>query len=234
MDHSAPSKVALIVDALRQDPLRSLVRMRRSEGVHDALLQRFQQNLPQASLDGAVLLSDRDQLLRRMPKGGVVCEIGVAEGAFSRQILEVCAPDRLHLVDPWDDTTNPAYSESSHARLEKTLGDEIALGRVQMHRGYSTEVLPTLEADSVDWVYIDGAHDYVSVARDLELCTRVVKPGGIIAGHDYVRWVSPTARYGVVEAVNEFVHATGATFLYLTNQYDKHDSFALRLPVPGD
>ena len=41
----------------------------------------------------------RGRLLDKVPKGGTAAEIGVWEGQFSRRILEICAPDRLHLID---------------------------------------------------------------------------------------------------------------------------------------
>ena len=110
--------------------------------------------------------------------------------------------------------------------------DEIASGQVVVHRALSTEVLSTFADDYLDWLYIDAAHDYSSVADELKVSARIVKGGGLIAGHDYIRWVSPTARYGVMEAVNEFAMETRSPFAFLTNQFDKHESFALTLHKP--
>ena len=39
----------------------------------------------------------RIDLLRLIPPGGEVAEIGVAEGDFSKHILSAAAPTRLHL-----------------------------------------------------------------------------------------------------------------------------------------
>jgi predicted O-methyltransferase YrrM len=39
--------------------------------------------------------------------------------------------------------------------------------------------------NSLDFVYIDAAHDYRSVWADLQAWFPIVKTGGIIAGHDY-------------------------------------------------
>lgn len=72
------------------------------------------------------------------------------------------------------------------------------------------DVVQTVVADSLtaaaqfadgtlDFVYIDGAHDYDSVVADLAAWTPKVKPGGLIAGHDY----NPGAWPGVVRAVQE-------------------------------
>jgi predicted O-methyltransferase YrrM len=40
-----------------------------------------------------------------------------------------------------------------------------------------------------DFIFIDAAHDYESVKTDIQGWMTKVKPGGILAGHDYVdRW----------------------------------------------
>jgi predicted O-methyltransferase YrrM len=38
---------------------------------------------------------------------------------------------------------------------------------------------------SVDFVFIDGAHDYESVRKDSQNALRIVRPGGVILWHDY-------------------------------------------------
>jgi hypothetical protein len=54
--------------------------------------------------------------------------------------------------------------------------------------------------DRFDLVFIDAAHDYESVRDDINAWLPLVKPGGIICGHDYCQeWP------GVVEAVNELL-----------------------------
>lgn len=43
----------------------------------------------------------RLKLLKSMPKSAVCAEIGVWKGKFSKTILEITLPKRLHLIDPW-------------------------------------------------------------------------------------------------------------------------------------
>jgi cephalosporin hydroxylase len=53
---------------------------------------------------------------------------------------------------------------------------------------------------SLDFVFIDAAHDYDNVKADIEAWFAKVKKGGYIGGHDYSEsWL------GVVNAVNEFL-----------------------------
>ena len=51
---------------------------------------------------------------------------------------------------------------------------------------------------SLDFVFIDAAHDYENVKADIEAWYSKVKIGGYIGGHDYPGF------QGVVQAVNEF------------------------------
>lgn len=208
----APEAARLFVRARREDRrLRSKVASIRSE------LQA-----------GARLAPDRRALLERLPKGAVAAEVGVAEGRFSELILEVARPGVLHLIDPWD-LDVPAYSPARYELLRERLAAERDAGRVVLHRGYSVESLAGFEDGSLDWAYLDAAHDYASVKADLEALAPKVRPGGLIAGHDYVRWASATDRYGVVEAVNGFVNETGSRLIALTNEGGKHDSYAFQV-----
>jgi predicted O-methyltransferase YrrM len=62
----------------------------------------------------------------------------------------------------------------------------------------SVDAARTFEDNSLDFVFIDAAHDYENVRADLTAWYPKVKPGGMLAGHDHT-WP------GVVKAVNEFV-----------------------------
>lgn len=54
----------------------------------------------------------------------------------------------------------------------------------------------------VDLVFIDGAHDFVSVMKDSENALRIVKSGGVILWHDY----------GVVEGVTAALNGLGKRY----------------------
>ena len=140
--------------------------------------------------------ASRSYLLCRMPKGSVCAEIGVHEGEFSRQILDEVEPQRLNLIDPW----------KQEQEVMERVAEEIASGRVQVHRNPSSEVHEAFEDSYFDWVYVDGNRLYEYVMQDLELYYPKVKAGGYLTGDDYgVRgfWGN-----GVQKAVDEFVSRT--------------------------
>src|ERR671926_1686107 len=61
--------------------------------------------------------ANRERLLRRMPKQSVCAEIGVDQGAFSKRILRIVEPRRLHLVDPWKHEEGERYRASRYGGL---------------------------------------------------------------------------------------------------------------------
>jgi hypothetical protein len=143
---------------------------------------------------------DRDFLLDLLPAGSVGAEIGVHEGDFSRRILRLARPRRLHLIDPWRYESAETHAQSLYggrlggdqARMDaryaavlRRFRREVASGQVDVRRQRSDEACAAFEDDSLDWVYIDGDHRYEQVLRDLELYSRTVKPGGLLTGDDY-------------------------------------------------
>lgn len=173
---------------------------------------------------------DRSAFLEALPKGGEVAEMGVAHGDFSAMILDICKPSKLHLVDFWG---SERYA-SGRVRVETRFQQQIQEGRVVIDLGLSTDVLPRFRNGQFDWVYIDTDHGYEVTAAELELARTKVKPGGIIAGHDYItgNW-DGGVRYGVVEAVHEFCVKYNWELILLTHETDRHLSFAIReLPAP--
>lgn len=170
------------------------------------------------------ILTDREAFLAVLPKHSYVAEIGVARGDFSKRILEITKPKKLHLIDSW--AHDDRYLDLGDF-IKDRFQQEIKLGIVHVHRGISTEAMQKFESKIFDWVYIDTNHDYNTTTRELEICRTLVKSDGIIAGHDYVTysWLGQN-RFGVVEAVHEFCLKHYWEMIYLTHESHRHLSFA--------
>lgn len=69
----------------------------------------------------------------------------------------------------------------------------------------SSEAAELYEDGSLDFVFIDAGHTYSEVKEDIKLWARKVKPGGLLAGHDYSKHFP-----GVIKAVKELLpnHST--------------------------
>jgi len=178
-------------------------------------------------------------VLEATPAGSVCAEIGVWNGDFAAQILDVVAPSKLHLVDPWVFMTGVAYADARyggglaanqsamdelHAGVLRRFAGPIAEGVVEVHRSDSGDAASVFADASFDWVYVDGNHLYEFVRRDLRLYDAKLKPGGILAGDDYgfPGWWED----GVTRAVDEFVLESG----YDVVAFAAHQ-FVLRKPA---
>ena len=57
--------------------------------------------------------------------------------------------------------------------------------------------------ETLDFVYIDGNHDYEFVKNDIEIYYAHLKKGGVIGGHDFYNGFAKTHN-GVVTAFTQF------------------------------
>lgn len=170
------------------------------------------------------IVPDREKLLQYLPKNGMVAEIGVDRGDFSQSILAANQPEKLHLIDSWID---PRHSDEALNCVKTRFASHIDSGNVQIHRGPSDEQLEHFPDHYFDFVYIDSDHSYRTTTKELDVCRRKVKSGGIIAGHDYVVGTNSGYRYGVIEAVNEFCVHNRWEMIYLTHERHRHLSYAI-------
>jgi len=218
MIHLFPKKLQTALFKLGMLPVRAIRRKEEGTIPMPALSAKHVHNLR--------IVPDREALLALMPKGGVVAEMGVDHGDFSEKILAITQPAQLCLIDVW---ASNRYHDGLATLVQGKFKAQIANDSVKICRGYSTTEMAKFPDATFDWVYIDTDHSYATTAAELALCKGKVKPGGIIAGHDFVTgsWINGV-RYGVVEAVHEFCIAYEWELIYLTHETDRHLSFAVR------
>jgi hypothetical protein len=182
--------------------------------------------LKKINIQNCKVLLDREELLGHLPKGSIVAEIGVNKGEFSQQIIDVCEPEKLHLIDAWH---SERYHEGLALLVEKKFTQQISSDLVEINRGLSTDVVDSFPSDYLDWIYIDTVHDYDTTKIELEKYSKKMKNGGIIAGHDYSmgNWVKGY-KYGVIEAVHEFCVNNHWELIFLTVDFTENQSFAIR------
>ena len=143
----------------------------------------------------------------------VGAEIGVAAGKNALEILKRNPTMKLYLIDPWN-----RYSRSiTESRAEKRLANARAIlseYNAVFIRMTSMDGVKEFADRSLDFVYIDGLHDFDNVMLDLIHWTRKVKVGGIISGHDYF----PLQRGGVIKAVDAYCSAHGISGPFLVRE----------------
>ena len=73
---------------------------------------------------------------------------------------------------------------------------------IHLIQGNSNKVLNKMDMSKIDYVFLDGGHEYNTVKNDLDNCIEVIKKGGTVLCDDYNLGSAP----GVKEAINEFVN----------------------------
>lgn len=122
-------------------------------------------------------------------------EVGVFMGENAKNMLENCPNLNLILVDPYlaNDvnltTVNlEKYSIEGADDLMHNMLDRLSEfnGKFELMREHSASAALKIKNGYLDYVYIDGAHDYDNVIVDLMMWYPKVKEGGMLAGHDYI------------------------------------------------
>ena len=172
------------------------------------------------------LLTTREELIKHLPKQGVVGEMGVDQGHFSKSILNLNNPKTLHLIDFWG---SKRYGQEKKKLVETKFKKEIEDQRIKIDIGLSTEVVNIYPDNYFDWIYIDTDHSYKTTIKELEVYRNKIKPNGFIAGHDYSlgNW-DGLVRYGVREAVYEFCTKYNWEIVFLTSEINNSPSFAIK------
>lgn len=175
-------------------------------------------------ISNAQILSNREELLKLLPKNGVVAEIGVDKGEFSEKIMDMTSPKKLHLIDNWN---CERYHEGLKKDVEAKFGKEITSDKIEINFGLSTEVVGSFPENYFDWIYIDTDHTYKTTLSELRLYSRKIKPEGIIAGHDFMPGnITGIVLYGVTQAVKQFCNEEDWELIYLS--IEDIPSFAIR------
>jgi len=166
--------------------------------------------LPPGKLEGCEVLANRLALIDRLEKGGVIAEVGVDRGDFSLELLNRCAPLKLHLFDmDIERLVNPVIL----AELDN------GSNRVKTHVGDSGLNMSRMPDKYFDAIYIDGDHRYEGVKRDIEASLPKLKQGGVLVFNDYAVW-SPASMFhcGVARAVHELCLNEPWKFRYIALQ----------------
>ena len=140
--------------------------------------------------------ADLDRPVRLLEIGSWV---GASALTFAQAIDAFCAKKgSIVCVDPWLDYFSAAdagtrgYAEMtdlnqlglSNALFQHNIRFARPSVAIERRRGTARDVLPTLEADTFDLVYIDGSHYRDDVVFDIQHGRRLLRDGGLLCGDD--------------------------------------------------
>ena len=125
-----------------------------------------------------------------------VFEFGTHMGATTVQMLANCPAD----AQCWTLDLSPEHRQVAQdvPDWDRSVTDS-HIGRFFQGAGYQkrvTQILmnsmdfdPAPYRNSMDFIYVDAAHDYAFVANDSRKAFEMLAPGGVIVWHDYIHCV---------------------------------------------
>ncbi len=135
-----------------------------------------------------------------IPENGQIVEVGVWQGRSLCFLAEVALAIgkrcQIYGVDPFRNfvAVDRGYPRElretvrNHSWLHlaaANLHEQGVLDYVNLLQLRSLQAARIFERESLDFVWIDGAHDYETVRADIAAWWPLIKRGGILAGHDY-------------------------------------------------
>ena len=73
---------------------------------------------------------------------------------------------------------------------------------IHLIKGNSNKILKKINMKQIEYVFLDGGHEYNTVKNDLECCKEVILSNGIVLCDDYDLTYAP----GVKKAIDEFIN----------------------------
>ena len=132
-------------------------------------------------------------MIDRLANGSTIVEIGSWKGKSIAYFVVEAANRGKHIsvyaVDTWkgSEEHRECNEIKTDTLYELFLTNTAPIKDMFRHiRKPSLQAANDFEDDSIDFVFIDAAHDYESVKEDISAWISKVKSKGIIAGHDYL------------------------------------------------
>jgi predicted O-methyltransferase YrrM len=135
----------------------------------------------------------------------VGAEIGTYNGTNALNIFQNLDIQKLYIIDPLEEYIEGIKSHvpSTLSRIKSKLKEYN--GKFIFLQCTSDDAVNNIADGELDFVYIDGNHEYEFVRRDLKNYYPKVKSGGLICGHDFDEPEEGNEKAnGVIQAVLEF------------------------------
>src|SRR3990167_7251194 len=125
----------------------------------------------------------------------VGAEIGVYKGEFTEDFCK--AGLKMYAIDPWHSYSGAGRGATDQDRQEFLYSHTHRVldkyDDCTIIRKTSMDAVHYFKDRSLDFVYIDGDHNFKHIAEDIYEWTWKVKIGGVVSGHDYFS-TNPKAR----------------------------------------
>ena len=166
-----------------------------------------------------------EEIIKKKPKSFL--EVGVFHGVTARNVCEALyrihnddfkyigldlfekSNENKHEVIPNTSFSNPLktiffkYIKRQNPYSLVAVEDLLKKFKNNIHliKGNSNVLLKKMDMTKIDYVFLDGGHDYSTVKNDLNCCRDVIHGNGTVLCDDYDLTQAP----GVKKAIDEFV-----------------------------
>jgi hypothetical protein len=185
------------------------------EDIHKIIRKVFHlQDDPLGTPVGGRIRYNREHFPELFSKLGftVGAEIGVRLGKFSAKICRRNRDLKLYCIDPW--LAYQRYSQEVQDEIYKTAQKNLEGCNVGIIKKFSMDALEDFKDKSLDFVCIDGNHEFEYAVMDIIFWSKKVRSGGLLLVHDY----HYNRTMGVHEAVDAYTHANRIIPWYVTKE----------------
>lgn len=164
------------------------------------------------------------QAVKNSQDGYHFVEIGSWKGKSASfmcvEIINSGKKIKFDCVDPWtgSEEHQKGGDWEDKSVIEGTLFDEFIQNMKSVEGYYNAVKLPSVEAaklyddESLDFVFIDGAHDYDNVCADIKAWLPKLKTGKLLSGHD---WNFFPVQKAVKDVLKEDIIPVGSCWAYI-------------------
>jgi len=129
-------------------------------------------------------------IVNMLPTNSTLVEVGSWKG---KSLAFLCVESlnksknfNIYSVDIWEDKKELNKTEHTNNIFNIFLENIAPIKQsINVIRNTSVNASRTFCDSSIDFVFIDASHEYEDVKDDINAWLPKIKPGGIIAGHDY-------------------------------------------------
>ncbi|MGB3559149.1 MAG: class I SAM-dependent methyltransferase [Geitlerinemataceae cyanobacterium] len=128
--------------------------------------------------------------VKSLSEDAVIVEIGSFQGRSTVSMAYACLGTRrkIYCIDPWDFSKSKTIQNNIFEVWTQNIDRNGLTQYVVPLRGYSEEIFTRWSeltgGEKIDFIFIDGDHEYPGVLKDFQLSFPWVKSGGWIALHD--------------------------------------------------
>lgn len=148
------------------------------------------------------------------PELKVGAEIGVAGGQHIKALMENTEIEKMYGIDPYYDEGWDMHGcfdiKKDYGGFDGLYGEvrdmlSVYGSRVDLIRKTSVEAAPDFEDGCLDFVFIDGFHDYKNCFNDISFWHYRVREGGYVMGHDWDHGTYPEVQRAVIDHYGDAV-----------------------------